>query len=89
MHQLIRGGRDTELQQNNFFQALSQLQHLKILSDIVVTHLREAYIFLRNTEHALQAAHDQQTHVLPTQPAEQDRLAYTLGFEDWTAFLSL
>lgn len=87
MHQLMRGGRDTHLQQTHFFSALNALAEAHILSTEVTEHLRQAYIFLRQTEHALQAVHDQQTHILPQQIAEQERLAYALNFADWQTFL--
>jgi len=86
MHQLIRGGREPVLQQAGFFNALNQLRVQEILSAEVIEHLRQAYVFLRNTEHALQAVHDQQTHSLPTTQEERARLAYALNFANWQVF---
>ncbi|MFI4954596.1 MAG: bifunctional [glutamate--ammonia ligase]-adenylyl-L-tyrosine phosphorylase/[glutamate--ammonia-ligase] adenylyltransferase [Gammaproteobacteria bacterium] len=87
MHQLMRGGRNSHLQQTHFFTALNALVQAHILTEEVAGHLQQAYIFLRQTEHALQAVHDQQTHVLPQQTTEQERLAYALNFPSWDLFL--
>ena len=48
--------------------------------------LRDAYVFLRNAEHRLQMVADAQTHVLPADDAERQRLAFGMGFSDWVTF---
>ena len=57
--QLIRGGRDRELQQRELLIILNELEALELLPSPVVNELREAYIFLRNLEHALQGMEDE------------------------------
>ena len=52
----------------------------------VVTELREGYEFLRYTEHALQALADRQTQMLPEGELERERVAFILGFADWSSF---
>ena len=86
MHQLIRGGREPVLQQPHFFNAINQLRLLEISSPEITEDLRQAYVFLRITEHALQAVHDQQTHSLPHSSEEKERLIYALGFATWADF---
>lgn len=81
--QLIRGGREKNLQLPGIFAALNQLQQHGILTTDVVSHLRNAYELLRRTEHVLQMIADQQTHMLPTDEIERFRLVYALGFNDW------
>lgn len=83
--QLIRGGRDRELQQRELLTILKELEELELLPSPVVKELREAYIFLRNLEHALQGMEDKQTQVLPDNALAQARVARIMGFDDWDA----
>ncbi len=84
--QLIRGGQDKRLRQRQILTILRVLVDCQILPQYVVDGLTQAYIFLRRTENRLQAFNDQQTHVLPTDPLAQWRLAFAMGFVDWRAF---
>ncbi len=84
--QLIRGGRDPELQDNRLLTILPTLEKLQCLPGETVTRLVEAYLFLRNTEHAIQGYHDEQTQRLPNTPAAQTALAKVMGFNDWETF---
>ncbi|PSF05533.1 bifunctional [glutamate--ammonia ligase]-adenylyl-L-tyrosine phosphorylase/[glutamate--ammonia-ligase] adenylyltransferase [Marinobacter fuscus] len=81
--QLIRGGRDRELQQRELLQILNELEALELLPTTVVGELREAYVFLRNLEHALQGVEDKQTQVLPDDALSCARIARIMGFERW------
>ncbi|MFV8572389.1 bifunctional [glutamate--ammonia ligase]-adenylyl-L-tyrosine phosphorylase/[glutamate--ammonia-ligase] adenylyltransferase [Marinobacter sp. SBS5] len=83
--QLIRGGRDRELQQRELLKILKELEELELLPSPVVNELREAYVFLRNIEHALQGVEDKQTQTLPDNPLCQARIARIMGFDDWAA----
>ncbi|MDV2080248.1 bifunctional [glutamate--ammonia ligase]-adenylyl-L-tyrosine phosphorylase/[glutamate--ammonia-ligase] adenylyltransferase [Marinobacter xestospongiae] len=85
--QLIRGGRDRELQQRELQAILTQLEALELLPSDVVAELRAAYVFLRNLEHALQGIADKQTQLLPDTGIDQARVALILGFDDWQACL--
>ena len=84
--QLIRGGREPELQQRRLFSVLDALGLARHLSAKVVTDLKQAYEFLRLTENRLQMLADEQTHHLPTQMDAQSRLAQAMNFSDWEAF---
>ncbi len=86
--QLIRGGRDTDLQERRVLIVLELLAEKNLLPDYVVNELKQAYIFLRNTEHRLQEYQDRQTHNLPDDENGQARLALGMGFEDWFSFLT-
>lgn len=86
--QLIRGGRDTELQVTSLKTAMERLVTLELLPEEVVTELRDDYVFLRDLEHALQAQHDRQTQVLPEDAVDRARLAMALGFESLAALHS-
>ncbi|MCK7544786.1 bifunctional [glutamate--ammonia ligase]-adenylyl-L-tyrosine phosphorylase/[glutamate--ammonia-ligase] adenylyltransferase [Marinobacter bryozoorum] len=85
--QLIRGGRDRELQQRELLTILAELEALELLPSPVVRELRDAYIFLRNLEHALQGMEDKQTQLLPEDDLSRARVALILGFESWQACL--
>ncbi|UVM49984.1 MULTISPECIES: bifunctional [glutamate--ammonia ligase]-adenylyl-L-tyrosine phosphorylase/[glutamate--ammonia-ligase] adenylyltransferase [unclassified Pseudomonas] len=84
--QLIHGGRDLSLQQRPLLKVLSTLEGQGYLPAAVVSELREGYEFLRYTEHAIQAIADRQTQMLPDGPQDQARIAFMLGFANWTAF---
>ncbi len=84
--QLIRGGRDPELQDNRLLNILPTLENLQCLPADTVALLTEAYIFLRNTEHGIQGYHDEQTQRLPQKPAAQKALAAVMGFSEWDDF---
>lgn len=84
--QLIHGGRERSLQQRPILPVLDVLAANSYLSDAVVDELKSAYLFLRDTEHALQAVDDRQTQMLPTEADGRARIAYMLGFDDWASF---
>lgn len=84
--QLIRGGRDRELQQRELLKILPALMNLELLPKAVTEELADAYVFLRNVEHGLQGIADQQTQELPSTKVDQARLALIMGFGDWPSF---
>ncbi len=86
--QLIRGGRDRELQQRELLNILVELEALELLPPRVVSELRDAYIFLRNLEHALQGMEDKQTQLLPEDALSRARVALILGFSSWADFMA-
>ncbi|WP_447753983.1 bifunctional [glutamate--ammonia ligase]-adenylyl-L-tyrosine phosphorylase/[glutamate--ammonia-ligase] adenylyltransferase [Pseudomonas nicosulfuronedens] len=84
--QLIHGGRDLSLQQRPLLGVLAILEGQGYLPPQVVAELREGYEFLRYAEHALQAIADRQTQMLPEDELERIRVAYIMGFANWSAF---
>ncbi len=84
--QLIRGGRDARLRERNLLTVLQQLSDLKNLSKKIVDKLSAAYLFLRKTEHAIQAFQDAQTQRLPVDDLQCERLAWVMGFDGWPDF---
>lgn len=84
--QLVRGGVTPGLQQRSIQKVLKFLAEENLITPAVCHQLTQAYEFLRNTEHRLQEFSDHQTHKLPTAPLERERLAASLGFENWEAF---
>ncbi|MFK0087206.1 bifunctional [glutamate--ammonia ligase]-adenylyl-L-tyrosine phosphorylase/[glutamate--ammonia-ligase] adenylyltransferase [Pseudomonas sp. NPDC090755] len=84
--QLIHGGRDLSLQQRPLLKVLATLEGQGFLPPAVVAELREGYEFLRYTEHAIQAIADRQTQMLPDDERDRARIAFMLGFADWSGF---
>jgi glutamate-ammonia-ligase adenylyltransferase len=84
--QLVRGGRDPELQIRPIQQVLTLLGERGLLPDYAVHALIEAYRFMRLTENRIQAWRDEQTHSLPTDEDARQRLAHSMGFDAWTEF---
>lgn len=84
--QLIRGGREPELQQRRIQDILPALVRHNCLPDYVVQELLQAYEFLRNVEHRLQQYRDAQTHKLPGNDADWQRLAISMGYATVEAF---
>ncbi|WP_038369672.1 bifunctional [glutamate--ammonia ligase]-adenylyl-L-tyrosine phosphorylase/[glutamate--ammonia-ligase] adenylyltransferase [Brackiella oedipodis] len=75
IQQLVRGGRQSALQQSNMLMALQVQVELGLLSAEHAQQLRQAYLFLRQTEHFLQYQNDAQTHLLPKQDEPRKILA--------------
>jgi [glutamine synthetase] adenylyltransferase / [glutamine synthetase]-adenylyl-L-tyrosine phosphorylase len=84
--QLIRGGVTPSLQCREIQEALARLSRENHIALDSCNRLTQAYRFLRNTEHRLQEFSDQQTHQLPENPAEKERLAAAMGFSSPSAF---
>ncbi len=85
--QLIRGGREPELQIRGILEVLARLEAHGHLPADARQELTAAYRFLRRTENRLQAWADEQTHHLPENKASRQRLALSMGFRNWHAFL--
>ncbi|MCH2221555.1 MAG: bifunctional [glutamate--ammonia ligase]-adenylyl-L-tyrosine phosphorylase/[glutamate--ammonia-ligase] adenylyltransferase, partial [Dechloromonas sp.] len=83
--QLIRGGRDPALQIRPTLQVLSLLAERKLISAETERELNTAYVFLRRLEHRLQYVEDKQTHMLPEDPAEREKIGRSMGFAGWDA----
>ena len=79
LNQLIRGGRLPSLQCANLLAAMTAQQRAGILPAKTVNELKQAYLFLRRTEHMLQYRDDAQTHLLPVKPEERLALATAMG----------
>ncbi|WP_245587916.1 bifunctional [glutamate--ammonia ligase]-adenylyl-L-tyrosine phosphorylase/[glutamate--ammonia-ligase] adenylyltransferase [Carnimonas nigrificans] len=81
--QLVRGGRDTELQTPSLRQAMATLGELELLPGEQLAALEADYLLLRDSEHALQALDDRQTQDLPDNDEDRERLAIALGRASW------
>jgi len=83
--QLIRGGRDPALQIRPTLEVLALLAERQLISAETERELNAAYVFLRRLEHRLQYVEDKQTHMLPDDPAEREKIGRSMGFEGWDA----
>ena len=86
LSQLIRGGRTPALQMRGLLSALHAECEAGLISPEDAARLEAAYRFLRKVEHALQYREDQQTHLLPYDPARLEDLSHALGFVDAATF---
>ena len=73
--QRLHGGAEPWVRHGGTLLALARLQDKGFLSDAEFGQLGSAYQFLRHLEHRLQFDDDLQTHTLPQNPAELERLA--------------
>jgi glutamate-ammonia-ligase adenylyltransferase len=73
--QLIRGGRDPELRGRATQATLVELQARGLVEAPIAWHLISAYRLLREVEHRLQYLEDAQTHSLPADAENRERLA--------------
>lgn len=84
--QIIHAGKNPALREKNSLHALSLLQSHGLIDADTTVILSEAYTFLRTVEHRIQVVQERQTHNLPTDEMEFERLARRCGFIDGTEF---
>ncbi len=77
--QVVRGGRLPHIRSRNTLQALPLLVEAGLLPADTAARLAESYTFLRRLEHRIQYLDDAQTHSLPTDDADLDQLAQSMG----------
>ncbi len=84
--QLVRGGTVAALRERQLQRALPELVVAGCLPAGDARELEGAYRYLRQAENRLQAINDRQTHDLPEDPVDRQRLALAMGEPDWAAF---
>ena len=84
--QLIAGGRHPELRTRGTIETLKRLAAGGWIAEEAASDLTAAYLFLRRIENRLQMVGDQQTHIIPAEQEELDRVARLSGFADTNAF---
>ena len=85
--QVVRGGQFPELRERPTLVSLAALVGARLMPADTAQALHEAYVFLRQVEHRIQYLDDQQTHRLPSDPADLQWIAHTLGLADSNALL--
>ena len=84
--QLIAGGRHPELRTRGTIETLERLAAGGWIAPEAASELTEAYLFLRRIENRLQMVGDEQTHIIPAERDELERVARLSGFADTDAF---
>ena len=85
--QVVRGGQFPELRTRPTLEALQRVARAGLMPQETADALARAYVFLRRVEHRIQYLDDQQTHILPTDDADLDWIARTLGYDSACPFL--
>lgn len=80
--QIESGGSDPTVRELNTLKAIRKLFWARRLPPNTCRDLSEAYRFLRDVENKLQMVHDQQTHLLPSDPNDLRACAMRLGYQD-------
>ena len=89
IHQLVHGGRESELRAPGTQEALAALARAGHIGPEEERALREAYRLYRTIEHRLQMVDDLQTHGLPREGAALDNVARLHGLENGGDLLDL
>jgi glutamate-ammonia-ligase adenylyltransferase len=84
--QIVRGGQRAELRARSLLTVLPLLAGDRQLPQSTVAALAASYRYLRTVENRIQAMNDAQTHDLPADAEERERLAYALHEPSWSAF---
>jgi glutamate-ammonia-ligase adenylyltransferase len=85
--QLIYGGREPPLRIREIDLALQRLANGGHLPEPAVAELRAAYVFLRRLENRLQMLNEEQTHALPDDELDRQRIACAMGLRDWAELM--
>ena len=80
--QLLHGADLPSVRTGNTLEAIAGLEQAGCLTHAESGHLLESYSFLRKLEHRLQIMFDLQTHSVPNDPAEVQKLAIRMGYGD-------
>ena len=86
--QLVRGGSDQQLRCSELQVVLPRLGDGRGLATTAVSTLLAAYEFFRRMENAIQAIRDQQTHDLPEDPQDRERLLLVMHYADWDTLMA-
>jgi len=86
--QMVRGGREANLQTQSLLYALEQLTLNQAMDEQEANELKRNYLHLRKVEQYLQMFDDQQTQTLPDDELNQERLNYLLESESFNHTMS-
>ncbi|MFQ5328433.1 MAG: bifunctional [glutamate--ammonia ligase]-adenylyl-L-tyrosine phosphorylase/[glutamate--ammonia-ligase] adenylyltransferase [Thermodesulfobacteriota bacterium] len=80
--QLIHGGKDRLIRLKSSLDTIRTLAEREYIEGKDAVTLTESYIFLRNLEHRIQIVEGRQSHTIPEEGREVQRLAKMMGFLD-------
>lgn len=83
--QLVHGQLDPHLRAPNTLEVLAEMAAADYITADDGRQLAEAYRFLRTAEHRVQLVDERQTHQIPVDPSDVERLARVLGYRDTPA----
>jgi len=86
--QMLRGGKEAQLQQTGLLNVLPELVRLRVFDQTEAGQLEQDYLWLRQCEQYLQAFADAQTQTLPNDELNQQRLICLFGMPSWQNFLN-
>jgi glutamate-ammonia-ligase adenylyltransferase len=89
IEQMIHGGRDPSVRAPATLDATRALLAAGRMDEATASELADAYRLLRTIEHRVQMVEDQQTHLLPADPAALDNVAHLHGLSDGSELLAL
>jgi len=79
---VARGGHFPEIRTRSTLRGLQRLVVRGLMKPGTAERLAQGYVLLRQIEHRIQYLDDQQTHLLPTDDADLDWIARSLGMND-------
>lgn len=85
--QILQGGRHKHLQVTSILSMFELAKDEAFYNTLELDALKEAYLFFRLVENRIQMLNDQQTHLMPVDEEEQDRLMVSLKEENWQSLL--
>lgn len=85
--QMLRGGKDPQLQKQSLLKTLPELVALSVFTVEESEQLKISYLWLRQCEQYLQAFADEQTQTLPQDELKQLALITLFKLDSWSAFL--
>jgi glutamate-ammonia-ligase adenylyltransferase len=87
--QLLRGAAHPSLRHGAVLSLLPTLVDVGLVEQDDAQILRDAYVFLRTLENRLQSIRDEQTHSLPSAPADRARIIIAMGFANWAELMTV
>ncbi len=82
--QILQGGRHKRLQITSILAMFELAKSETFYSETELKVLKKSYLFLRLIENRIQMLNDQQTHLLPTNEENKERLLLSLNKENWS-----
>ncbi|WP_262695309.1 bifunctional [glutamine synthetase] adenylyltransferase/[glutamine synthetase]-adenylyl-L-tyrosine phosphorylase [Kordiimonas aquimaris] len=86
VNQLLHAGRHPALRLRGTLETLDALAAADLINSDTATTLSAAYRYLRDVEHRIQMLNDEQTHIIPTDPVQRERLTTFMGYKDASDF---
>lgn len=86
INQLLHAGRHPSLRKHGTQETLRELASIGLISEKIRDDLLPAYQFLRTVEHRIQMTNDEQTHSIPDDSSQIDRLTAFMGYDDRDMF---